>query len=132
LRIILVSNFDISSLDNSIIENIDFLSFVKLYFPKYEYEEMKDIFDEKLKMDNNVELDYIYKLSQLDTIYSCTVKHIESNFHNLNDYLYFIPQNAKLATLEYRNRERIFYGNIAAKKLDFDKNKNKNIESNNM
>ena len=120
MRIILVSNFDISCIDNKIIEHFELLSFVKLHFPKYEFEDLKDIFDHKLKVDG-LELDDIYKLSKLDKIYNSSVKHIESNFHNLNDFLYFIPENAKLASHEYRNKERLFYSNIARRKDIFEK-----------
>jgi hypothetical protein len=129
MRIILVSNFDISSLDSSIIENMDFFSFVKLYFPKYEYEDLKEIFDENLKTEG-LNIEDIYKLSKLDKIYDNSVKHLNSNFHNLNDFLYLIPQNAKLASHEYRNKEKKFYANLAAKNLSLDKNKN--VESKNV
>jgi hypothetical protein len=131
MRIILVSNFDITSLDSSIIENIDFFSFVKLFFPKYEYEDLKDIFDENLKIEG-LNIDDTYKLSKLDKIYNNSVKHLNSNFHNLNDFLFLIPQNARLASHEYRNKEKYFYANFSAKNFCNEKNKIKNVESKNM
>ncbi len=124
MRLLLVSNFDLSGLDLKIIENMDFTVFTKIYFPRFSYEEIETIIDNNLANDFG-SLEENYKLSKLDKTYKYCLPVLGYNFHNLNDLLYNMRNNVEFASLNYIRKEKVFNILQSGKSFRFNKQKNK-------
>lgn len=128
MRILMISNFDISLCDSKMIENIDLSTFTKLNFPKYSNEDIELIIDEHLIDDIKYE-EILFKLKKLDLIYNVCLPGLSFNFYNLNDFLYNMLSNVEFASFNYLMKEKNYHALESAKSL---KSYNKTLESGKM